>query len=151
MVNRLSGRRALVTGAASGIGRAILLAFRAEGAQAIGLDRAAPPDAVAEWVTADLQNEQEIIDAVADAAQRLGGIDVLVNCAGLLWRRRCVPSMPARSTDVCRQPAGPLPGRPRGVKAMPRAAASSTSPPSWAFSAGPAPPATPRPRVPSSP
>ncbi len=84
MVNLLSGRRALVTGAASGIGRAILLAFRAEGAEAIGLDRAAPPEADANWVTADLQIEEAIIEAVAGTAKRLGGIDVLVNCAGIL-------------------------------------------------------------------
>lgn len=84
MVNLLSGRRALVTGAASGIGRAILLAFRHEGAEAIGLDRATPPEADADWVTADLQSEDAIIEAVADTAKRLGGIDVLVNCAGIL-------------------------------------------------------------------
>lgn len=84
MVNVLSGRRALVTGAASGIGRAILLAFRAEGAEAIGLDRATPLEADADWVTADLRQESEIVSAVAAAASRLGGIDVLVNCAGAM-------------------------------------------------------------------
>jgi len=82
LVDTLKGRKALVTGAASGIGRAILLAFREAGAQAVGLDRLAS-DGDSEWVLADLTHEGEIIRAVSQAGALLGGMDVLVNCAGI--------------------------------------------------------------------
>jgi 3-oxoacyl-[acyl-carrier protein] reductase len=73
----------LVTGAASGIGRATWLALREAGAQAVGLDRVAA-DGEADWVVVDLAVEAEVVDAVARAAARLGGIDILVNCAGIM-------------------------------------------------------------------
>ncbi|HEY9213755.1 MAG TPA: SDR family NAD(P)-dependent oxidoreductase, partial [Ancylobacter sp.] len=82
MVDALKGRKALVTGAASGIGRAILLAFREAGAQAVGLDRVAP-EGDSQWVLADLVSEREIIRAVNEAGALMGGMDVLVNCAGI--------------------------------------------------------------------
>jgi len=82
VVDTLKGRKALVTGAASGIGRAILLAFREAGAQAVGLDRVAA-EGDSQWVLADLTHEGEIIRAVSEAGALLGGMDVLVNCAGI--------------------------------------------------------------------
>ncbi|MFK8252733.1 SDR family NAD(P)-dependent oxidoreductase [Ancylobacter terrae] len=84
MVAVLDGRRALVTGAASGIGRAILLALRAAGARAVGLDIAAAPEGEADWVRVDLAEAAAIPGAVASAVGRLGGLDILVNCAGLM-------------------------------------------------------------------
>lgn len=84
MVSGLAGRRALVTGAASGIGRATWLALREAGAEVVGLDRLATPEAEAHWVVADLAVEAEIVDAVARAATLLGGVDILVNCAGIM-------------------------------------------------------------------
>ncbi len=81
MVVDLKGKRALVTGAASGIGRAAYDALRASGARVAGLDRVAAPDV--DWVVADLAIEQEIVSAVAAAASALGGFDILVNCAGI--------------------------------------------------------------------
>ena len=82
MVDELKGRRALITGAASGIGRAILLAFRAAGAQTVGLDRVVA-EGDGQWVLADLAHEGEIMRAVAEAGALMGGLDVLVNCAGI--------------------------------------------------------------------
>jgi len=82
LVDTLKGRKALVTGAASGIGRAILLAFREAGAQAVGLDRLAC-EGDSQWVLADLTHEGEIIRAVSEAGALMGGMDVLVNCAGI--------------------------------------------------------------------
>ena len=89
---RLTGRRALVTGAGKGIGRAIALALAAEGAS-VGLvarsredldavAQAMGPDAHSSVVTADLAVRSEAENAVAQVARELGGIDILINNAG---------------------------------------------------------------------
>ena len=87
----MDGRTALVTGGASGIGRAIVVAFVAAGAQVVVLDRS--PDvastAAAEvgavgGVGADVSDESQVVAAVGQASRLLGRVDVLVNCAGLL-------------------------------------------------------------------
>ncbi|MET8980031.1 SDR family oxidoreductase [Streptomyces sp. NPDC004539] len=79
---RLTGRAALVTGGASGIGRATVDALTAEGVTVTVLDRAAPPADLppgVRWHTGDVTDE----DAVA-AAVRLGGpLDIAVGCAGI--------------------------------------------------------------------
>jgi len=87
----LVGRTALVTGGASGIGRAIVQAFVAEGAQVVVLDRdadraraTAAEDGAAGGVGADVADEEQVVAAVASARELLGRIDVLVNSAGLL-------------------------------------------------------------------
>ena len=71
---------ALVTGAAGGIGGALLSAFRAAGYQATGVDRAAAAGIVALDVTDD--------DAVTAFAATLDALDVLVNAAGVLRLQR---------------------------------------------------------------
>jgi 3-oxoacyl-[acyl-carrier protein] reductase len=91
MVKALDGKRVLITGAASGIGKSAIAALREAGAIAAGLDRIAGEG---EFVIADLAKEDEIIAAVAEAAGKLDGIDVLVNCAGLLVEE------PIRSLDI---------------------------------------------------
>jgi 3-oxoacyl-[acyl-carrier protein] reductase len=78
----LDGKRVLVTGAASGIGRATLLAMREAGARTFGLDRLRA-EGDGDWVVADLTQEPQIVAGVAQAADVLGGLDVLVNCAGI--------------------------------------------------------------------
>jgi 3-oxoacyl-[acyl-carrier protein] reductase len=92
----LAGRRALVTGGASGIGRAIALAFAAEGARVALADRA--PQATIEAVAAEIRAAgAEAVPVRADVAEeaqvlalfeaivgRLGGLDILVNNAGIL-------------------------------------------------------------------
>lgn len=87
----LVGQSALVTGGASGIGRAIARAFVVEGAQVVVLDRdadaarqAALEVGAVGGVVADVADEQQVRAAV-DATHRLvERIDVLVNSAGLL-------------------------------------------------------------------
>lgn len=72
--------RVLVTGAANGIGRATVEAFRAAGARVVGLDLKAGDGIIA----CDLRQEADIVRAVRAAADELGGLDVLVNNAGIL-------------------------------------------------------------------
>ncbi|MFI5953990.1 SDR family NAD(P)-dependent oxidoreductase [Cryptosporangium sp. NPDC051539] len=79
----LSGLRALVTGGASGIGLAIVTAFRAEGAQVAVLDRADTGPADVVYVRADLADDEQVRAAVDTAVEALGGLDVLVNNAGI--------------------------------------------------------------------
>jgi len=86
-------RRVLVTGASRGIGRAIALAFAAAGdrvAVHYGTSREAAEDVVGSLpgsghltVRADMADPVEVRDAVAAAAEGLGGPDVLVNNAGV--------------------------------------------------------------------
>ena len=86
MGDRLAGKVALVTGAASGIGAACAARFAEEGAVVAGLDLAAPPDGspTTGWWTVDVRAEAAIERAVAEIVDQLGRIDVLVNAAGVL-------------------------------------------------------------------
>ena len=95
MADELDGRAALVTGASSGIGRATALRFAAEGARValVGRDAGKLKETAAEVarrggeaveVQADVTVEAHARRAVETAAERLGGIDVLVNAAGII-------------------------------------------------------------------
>jgi NAD(P)-dependent dehydrogenase (short-subunit alcohol dehydrogenase family) len=84
----LEGKVAVVTGAAQGIGKAIADGLAREGARIVvaDLDRAedaasAYPDGVG--LTVDVASEAEVERMVAEAVDRCGSIDVLVNNAGL--------------------------------------------------------------------
>ena len=90
----LAGRNALVTGGASGIGRAIALRLARDGADVAVLDlRPEPAAAVAQEITAlgrralalgaDVTDAAGIASAVARAREALGPIHVLVNSAGV--------------------------------------------------------------------
>lgn len=79
----LVGRRALVTGAAQGIGAGIVQALREAGTQVIGLDRKQGPEIIA----CDLSEADQIVSSVAVAGKRLGGIDILVNNAAINEKR----------------------------------------------------------------
>ena len=91
---RLSGKAAIVTGASRGIGEAIARRFAAEGARVLLAARdVAAIERIARELTAqnaeafpivcDVTKETSILDVVAEAVRRFGGIDVLVNNAGL--------------------------------------------------------------------
>ena len=89
MAGRLQGKRAVVTGAAHGIGRAIAAAFVAEGAQVLladidadGAARAAA-DLGQQAFTADVSRKSEIERIFAQVTEHWGGLDILVNNAGV--------------------------------------------------------------------
>jgi len=84
MAGRFEGKRVLVTGAAGGVGRATVELLTAEGAVVIGLDLTAGDDVV----SCDVSDEASVRAAVATAVDRLGGIDVVVNVAGIDQFRR---------------------------------------------------------------
>jgi NAD(P)-dependent dehydrogenase (short-subunit alcohol dehydrogenase family) len=90
----LAGKVALVTGAGRGIGRAIAERFAAEGAAIVATQRSAPEGeelcerlraagAEADFVAADVREPEEVRRVVDAALERHGGLDVLVNNAGL--------------------------------------------------------------------
>ena len=95
MAGELEGRAALVTGATSGIGRATALRFAREGANLalVGRNGEALEEVAGEIsrggrsvlkIYADVTDEEQSRLAVETAAEGLGGIDVLVNAAGIL-------------------------------------------------------------------
>ncbi len=93
---RLSGKRAIVTGGASGFGRGIVERFVAEGARVAILDIQEPlarevATALGERASAfacDVSSFASVRDAVRQAVDRLGGLDILVNNAGTSHRNR---------------------------------------------------------------
>jgi 3-oxoacyl-[acyl-carrier protein] reductase len=84
VVADLAGRRALVTGAASGIGRATAEGLAKAGAHVVGLDLNGDPSGTFPILPCDLAREADIVAAVAEAVRYLGGLDVLVNNAAIM-------------------------------------------------------------------
>jgi NAD(P)-dependent dehydrogenase (short-subunit alcohol dehydrogenase family) len=92
-MNILKNKTAIVTGAASGIGRASAILFAAEGAQVVVLDRAPEVEATAAAIRAtggraialikDSSAEKDVATAVATAAKEYGGLDVCFANAGI--------------------------------------------------------------------
>lgn len=91
---------ALVTGGAGGIGRAIAERFAADGYTVVVGDIAEPEDLPSSihFVRADVSDEGDVETLVAQAARVGGGIDVLVNNAGI-WFRRPFDEIPVDEWD----------------------------------------------------
>ena len=99
--DRLTGKRALITGGDSGIGAATAIAFAKEGADvAIAYLPEEQPDAEhvrdeieragrrAVLIPGDLRTEEECLRTVDEAVAGLGGLDIVVNNAGYQWGRK---------------------------------------------------------------
>jgi NAD(P)-dependent dehydrogenase (short-subunit alcohol dehydrogenase family) len=100
-MKRLEGKRILVTGGASGIGQATALRLLDEGASVVAADISADglgattalaeEAATADRLTTtpmDVADEDSVIDGVRSAVEKLGGLDSLVNAAGILRAAR---------------------------------------------------------------
>lgn len=97
-MRRFEGKRAVVTGAAQGIGRRVAERMAAEGATVVIVDRSDERDEVvaaiqarggtATSINADLERWEGCEAALAFAADYLGGIDILVNnVGGTIWAK----------------------------------------------------------------
>ncbi|MFF0366593.1 SDR family NAD(P)-dependent oxidoreductase [Micromonospora sp. NPDC005087] len=79
----LTGRRVLVTGASGTFGRHLGAALTAAGARVVGLDLHARPDDELPVLGCDLTDPAAVPPAVQAAVDRLGGLDLLINNAGV--------------------------------------------------------------------
>lgn len=107
MTGWLEGQRALVVGAGSGIGRAVVDAFQQEGARVAVLERdAAKCKSLAEEapglqvVTGDATTRSANDQAVATAVKAYGGLDILVNCVGIFDFYRGIGELAADAIDA---------------------------------------------------
>ena len=94
-MSKLDGRIAVVTGAASGIGKGIAIAFAREGANVVIADRVEEAQAAevlagirehggeALFVNTDVSDEESVRSMAAQALARFGRVDILVNNAGI--------------------------------------------------------------------
>ncbi|WP_299619348.1 SDR family NAD(P)-dependent oxidoreductase [Pelagibius sp.] len=105
---RFAGKRVLVSGGTSGIGRATALAFTAEGARVVIAGRSAEraAEVVAEsageisFIPADVTEPQAVSKMVQGAAERLGGLDIAFNNAGFQERRALLAEQPTATYDT---------------------------------------------------
>ena len=102
----LNGRRALVTGGHSGIGNAmahalglagarVLLVARREAELAQAAEKLRSDAVEADWLAADLSDTQATLALAHRAEQRLGGIDIVINAAGINLRQPFAEVTPA--------------------------------------------------------
>ncbi|MEJ8824515.1 SDR family oxidoreductase [Variovorax humicola] len=102
----LTGRRAVVTGGNSGVGEAMALALGTAGAHVLLMARRQPElnaseerlraqGIVVSSVAADLADPAAVTDAARIAEGKLGGVDIIVNAAGVNFREAFVEVTPA--------------------------------------------------------
>jgi NAD(P)-dependent dehydrogenase (short-subunit alcohol dehydrogenase family) len=97
-MSALAGKVGLVTGAAGGIGSAVVSAFLEAGADVLGVDRVEA--ASGETYVCDVTRSDDVEAAIAAAIERFGRLDVVVNGAGISGR-----SMGDGPVDACTEEA----------------------------------------------
>jgi NAD(P)-dependent dehydrogenase (short-subunit alcohol dehydrogenase family) len=97
----LRGRRILVTGGATGIGAAAVRVLTEAGAAVTATYHRTPPpaDAGIDWLQCDARDADAVTTTVRRAAEGLGGLDVLVNAAGL-WQAGIPGRLTAADIDT---------------------------------------------------
>lgn len=108
---KLAGRKAVITGADSGIGRAVAIAFAREGADVLisYLSEDADAKETARWVEAagrkavlvagDIQDEAHCKKIIDTAVKELGGVDILVNNAAYEQAQQSIQDITADQLD----------------------------------------------------
>jgi 3-oxoacyl-[acyl-carrier protein] reductase len=104
---RLAGKVAIVTGAASGFGKAIAEAFAREGAKVVvadidgqgARDAARAIGASAAHVAVDVSKRAEVEAMAAEAVKAFGGLDIVVNNAGTTHRNQPMLDVPEAEFD----------------------------------------------------
>lgn len=107
MSGRLTGKVAIITGAAKGQGAGVARRFVAEGARVAlfdvldepGAALAAELGAAARYRHCDVADEAQVAAAVADAVDRFGGLDVLYNNAAVIAYGRRIADLPTAEWD----------------------------------------------------
>ena len=90
--------RVLITGAAGGIGSAATAELKKRGAHVIGLDLNPGDDP--DTIACDVRDQDSVDSAVAEAVERLGGLDVLINNAGIGTPQSAAAAPDARALAV---------------------------------------------------
>ncbi|MBL8153348.1 MAG: 3-hydroxyacyl-CoA dehydrogenase [Anaerolineae bacterium] len=99
---------ALVTGGASGLGEACVRRFVGQGMKAVILDRdaergqalAAELGSAVRFAQADVTHEEDVQRALSLAYDELGGLQVVVNCAGVAWASRTISKEGPHALDL---------------------------------------------------
>jgi len=102
MARDFAGKTVVVTGAAGGLGCALALRFGAAGARIVALDRDAavlqgltfPGGTDAVRIACDVSSEADCLRAMAEARRAFGGVDVLINNAGITHRSAFAATRP---------------------------------------------------------
>lgn len=87
----MEGRVAIVSGAAGGIGKAIMAELLGHGARVVGFDLLDPPDSRLDWMKGDVSVDHDVERAVLSTVQEYGRLDFIVHAAGIardgvLWK-----------------------------------------------------------------
>ena len=91
---QLNQVKALVTGGVSGLGLAVVRHLLSSGGQAVMLDvndeagAAAETELGARYIRTDVTSEEAVVDAAQQASEAMGGLNVAVNCAGIIGAGR---------------------------------------------------------------
>jgi NAD(P)-dependent dehydrogenase (short-subunit alcohol dehydrogenase family) len=112
-LQRYAGRRVLITGGGSGIGQATVLRILSEGGRVVAADisETGLADTVTKagadgdrltTIVVDVGDEQSVRDGVASAVATLGGLDTLVNVAGILRSKHFLETTLAEFEQVLR-------------------------------------------------